>query len=319
MPFRCALLPLVLATVSCITTTQAATLSAPFDADYTVIDLGAPAGVPNSLGGMTFLDANTLLIGGSANGASGAIYAIGVTRDPVNNFITGFSGPASLYASAPNIDGGLAFGPGGVLFYSAYPINSVGQIKPGSSAPDKIINLNTDLPPGSSVASSVGSLQFVPAGFSGAGGLKLISYNASNWYSAELTADGDGTFDITSVGPVINIGGGPEGGVFVSGANPGFGVDSILVSEYGLGRIGVYEADAQGDPMLGTRRDFITGLSGAEGAAIDPVTGDFLFSTFGGGDRVIVVSGFTIVPEPSTFLLMAFAALGILLTGWKRR
>lgn len=36
----------------------------------------------------------------------------------------------------------------------------------------------------------------------------------------------------------------------------------------------------------------MTGLSGAEGAAIDPLTGDFLFSTFGGGDRVIVVRGF---------------------------
>ena len=41
-----------------------------------------------------------------------------------------------------------------------------------------------------------------------------------------------------------------------------------------------------------TRRDFITVLEGAEGAAIDPLTGDFLFSTFGGGHRIIVVRGF---------------------------
>ena len=33
-------------------------------------------------------------------------------------------------------------------------------------------------------------------------------------------------------------------------------------------------------------------VSGAEGAAIDPLTGDFLFSTFGGGNQVIVVQGF---------------------------
>ena len=36
----------------------------------------------------------------------------------------------------------------------------------------------------------------------------------------------------------------------------------------------------------------MTGLGGAEGGTRDPVTGDFLFSTFGGGDRVLVVRGF---------------------------
>jgi hypothetical protein len=36
----------------------------------------------------------------------------------------------------------------------------------------------------------------------------------------------------------------------------------------------------------------VTGLVGAEGAWIDPLTGDFLFSTFGGSNRVIKVSGF---------------------------
>jgi hypothetical protein len=38
----------------------------------------------------------------------------------------------------------------------------------------------------------------------------------------------------------------------------------------------------------------MTGLSGAEGAALDPLTGDFLFSTFGGGSRVIEVRGFAV-------------------------
>jgi hypothetical protein len=39
-------------------------------------------------------------------------------------------------------------------------------------------------------------------------------------------------------------------------------------------------------------QDFIKGLSGAEGAFIDPLTGDFLFSTFGSSNQVIRVSGF---------------------------
>ena len=40
-------------------------------------------------------------------------------------------------------------------------------------------------------------------------------------------------------------------------------------------------------------------MGGADGAFIDPLTGDFLFSTFGGGDRVIVVRGFArTLPPP---------------------
>jgi hypothetical protein len=73
--------------------------------------------------------------------------------------------------------------------------------------------------------------------------------------------------------------------------------------------VAVYALDANGDPVLASRRNFLTGLEGAEGATLDPVTGDFLFSTFGGGDRVVLVSGFTeppppAVPEPSTYALM---------------
>ncbi len=40
------------------------TVQAPFNTDYSVIDLGTPPGVPRSLGGLTFLDSDTLLIGG---------------------------------------------------------------------------------------------------------------------------------------------------------------------------------------------------------------------------------------------------------------
>ena len=32
---------------------------------------------------------------------------------------------------------------------------------------------------------------------------------------------------------------------------------------------------------------------------IDPLTGDFLFSTFGGGDRIVRVDGFVAPPQPN--------------------
>jgi hypothetical protein len=73
----------------------------------------------------------------------------------------------------------------------------------------------------------------------------------------------------------------------------------MVVAEYGAGNIATYELTATGDPNVATRRTFISGLGGAEGAFIDPFTGDFLFSTFGGGNHVIVVRGF--VPPPPCY------------------
>lgn len=75
-------------------------------------------------------------------------------------------------------------------------------------------------------------------------------------------------------------------------------------AEFSAGNVATYELDAMGNPIVGTRRDFITGLSGAEGAFIDPVTGDFVFSTFGGGNEVLVVQEFA-VPEPASMLILA--------------
>lgn len=290
------------------------TFGVPYASSYSCNSLGAPAGLGTPFGGITFLDSNTLLIGGNANSALGNIQAVGVTRDGAGH-ITGFSGPATPYASAPNIDGGLSFGPGGVLFFTGYPINTLGQIKPGSVAPDKVINLNGLTP---AVASSVGSLAFVPAGFAGAGGMKLLSYNSDNWYSATLTPDGTGTYDV-SVTPGPTLVGGIEGVVYIDGSNAGFGGnDSVLVAEWGVGRVGAYEIDSNGDPIVSTRQDFLLGLSGAEGALIDPLTGDFLFSTFGGGNQVLVISGFTKpeeppteVPEPASLLVFLGGLAGL--------
>lgn len=271
-----------------------------FPACYGVRNLGTPPGVPANLGGITFKagDPDVLLIGGNANVGSGAIYEIRVTRDSAG-LINGFAGSATLFASAPRIDGGLAYGPGGVLFFATYSDHTVGQIKPGSTAPDKVISLSSVF--GTAFPGSTGTLQFVPQGFPGAGRLKLASYNTGDWIDASFVADGSGTFNLVAPANSFRAlgGGGPEGIVYVESGNPGFNADSVLISEYRLGRISAYEIDALGDPVVATRRSFVTGLNGALGGTRDPRTGNFLFNTFGGGNRVIVINGLTFNCRPN--------------------
>ena len=141
------------------------------------------------------------------------MYEVGLVRDPVSGHITGFT-PAARFADAPFNDGGVAYGPGGVLFVSRRDFantgngNKVRQTKPGSSIADRVVDLGA-----LGVAHSPGSLQFVPAGHPGAGSLKLASYPDGEWYDASVAPDGSGTYDITNVTQVAGstVGGGPKG------------------------------------------------------------------------------------------------------------
>lgn len=290
-----------------------------YSSSYTFTDLGSVTGLPTPYGGLTFKfgDSSKVLIGGNANIDTGNLYEVSVLRG-VGGHITGF-GTASAFGTIGTYnDGGVVYGPGGVLFTSQWPVNKLGQTKLGSTAENKVIDLT---PLG--VASSHAAINFVPSGFGGAGHAKLVSWAGGEWYDGILTPDGTGTFDLSvtqvDLDPVTpgtqNLPGGPEGFVFIGGGNPLFANNSILITEFSGGKVASYEVDGNGDPILSTRRTFVDGLGGAEGAVIDPLTGDFLFSTFDGGDRIIVVQGFTLlpppIPEPETYALM-IAGLGLL-------
>ncbi|MCC7387198.1 MAG: hypothetical protein IT431_00370 [Phycisphaerales bacterium] len=285
---RAAVLSLGVVVGAAVSAVSAQTIDPYYECAYAISNLGTPADIPAPLGGLVFLDGDpdTLLIGGSANNPNAAIYAVPVVRDGEGH-ITGFAGPGVYHADAPNIDGGLCYGPDGVLFFSRYNMNHVGQLKPGSTTPDKDIDLNA-----LGFSGSVGAFMLVPSGFAGAGRFKIFPYSSGIWHDSTLTPDGNGTFDISGPLTNINLGGGPEGIVYVEAGASLFPVESVLISEYVNGMISSYEVDGNGDPIAGTRRQFMTGLSGAEGGTRDPVTGDFLFSTFGGANRVLVVTGF---------------------------
>jgi hypothetical protein len=258
---------------------------APYSSNYTLFNLGSVPGVPTPYGGLTLdvNDPNVLLIGGNANAASGRVYRIAIDRNDCGD-VAQFLGNPTSSIPAPNIDGGLAFGPGGVLFSTGYPTNTIHQSLPGSTVVNRSIDLN---PLG--VASSTGTLAFAPNG-----DLKIASYNASTWYSAQVVLAQDGTYDIVNVQQRAQLVGGPEGIAYVPPGSFLFPNPAVLISEYGSAQITAYDVDANYDPIPSTRRVFATGIAGAEGAFVDPTTGNFLFSTFGGGNRVLSIRGFAV-------------------------
>lgn len=294
--------------------TRAVDVAPAYNSNYTITSLGQVPGMPNGvsdyLGGLTLKagDPNTLLIAGQANIAAGAIYQIGLTRD-ANMNITGLSGTATKYADAPYIDGGLTYGPVGVLFYTTNRgtlpgTNSIGQFKPGSTTLNKLIDLST-----LGIGGTTGSIAFAPDG-----SLKILQYydtgsTPGKIYSASVTADGNGTYNITNVSLVGTYGKGLEGLVYVPTGSALFPQSSVLLTDYWNSKISAYDIDSNYNPILATKRDFVTGLTGAEGAFLDPYSNNFLFAQLGVSKDVMVVKGFAAVPEPSTW------ALGVIATG----
>ena len=264
---------------------QAAVFGADFEADYSAIDLGAPDAVPAQLAGLTFKrgDDDTLLIAGGSDTAAGAIYEVPLERG-ADGRIAGFAGPGTVFASAPYIDGGLAYEPSsGVLFFTGYNANTIGQIKPGSTEPDRVINL-TDL----GVDGSVGSLTFVPAGVPGAGTLKVASYNSGDIYDIPFSPDGQGTFELGDAVLQTTLEGGPEGLVYVPEGSPGFDAPSMIVAEYSNNELGAYEVDAAGSPEPASRRTFLQAPL-PEGAFLSDGAGELIFTS---ASTVLVVHGF---------------------------
>ncbi len=160
--------------------------------------------------------------------------------------------------------------------------------------------------------SSVGSILFAPGSTAVSGNLKVLSYDQSVWYTLPYTQNANGLYDFGAETNPIQLSGGLEGAVYVPAGSALFPQPSVLVSEHGTGNVVAYTLDANGDPVAGSRQVFISDLSGAEGAFIDPSTGDFLFSTFGGGNQVISVRGFQAVPEPGSWAALGLGALAVL-------
>ncbi len=272
----------------------AAQALAPAFADkYSILDLGKVPEVVTNYGCLIFKrdDPNTLLIGGYANsGILGALWRTTVVRD-ANDHIVGFL-PATHYCEAYGNDGGIAYAPNGTLLIPEYPANVMNQVKLGSTVINRSISLAT-----LGIDASPGGTGIVPPGLPGAGRLKVMSYGTARWYDVPYSLAADGTYDLGNATQKATLGFGPEGFVYVPRCSPNFFAPSILVCEYSVGQIAAYTVDENGDPNPSSRRSVVLSLGGAEGAVIDPVTGDFIFGTYGGGNHLIRVSGFAAPPK----------------------
>lgn len=257
---------------------------------YKTYALGAVPGIPEGsrLGGCVIAadDPNLLLVAGDSEAATGKIWAIEVVRGNCQH-IVGFKGVAQPIADTPYVDANLVLVASGLMFYTGWPVNQISQLLPGEAAPA----VTTDMA-GLGVESAVSGLGFVPPGYVDAGGMRTITWPGGKWYHLDREPSGD-TFALTAAQQTAELINGPGGFAYIPSGSPGFMVDHLIVSEWSVDTVGVYEVDASGDPVAPTRKDFFTKFPGPWGAYFEPLTGDFLFLTWGLGiDKVYIVQGF---------------------------
>jgi hypothetical protein len=241
--------------------------------------------VPVSLGGLAVdrSDVNKLLVVGSVAGSAAAVYSVPVLRD-AGGGILGLSGPAAQRVSTPKAAGSLVYGPPHLHDALVYSIESgsagvdVGLVKPGQTAAFATFNLVPD---------SFTEVQFVPGFVAaqglGSGELRVLTHSGrfyevfyySDFYQAGAGSFRVGPAELAATLPVPNAG----AFVYVQRGSPGFAANAILVAEPAANRIAAYDVDANGNPLVHTRRVFFSGLSAISGMTVDPITFDLLIST----------------------------------------
>lgn len=258
---------------------------------YALYNLGAVPGVPSPLGGSTIssTDDNTLLIAGASENSGGAIYSIKVLRNACGH-IYAFDGSAQLVATTPYVDASLVYAPNNVLFYVQWPGQYMfSELAPGSTTADRSIDERTS----GMMGGGLGSIGFVPPGLAGSGGLRGLIQSEGYWYDIDLAADGN-LYSITSSTMTTTLPHWPGGFAYVPNGSPDFPNPSLVVAEWDNTTVAAYDVDAQGDPMVSTRRPFIDNFDKPWGAYFEPRTGDYFFLSWGAGaqDQVFVVQGF---------------------------
>ena len=102
-------------------------------------------------------------------GTGHRLYEVAVGRDEACH-VSGLLGEGVDVAAAPYNEAGVAYSPDGVLFLAQATVNNVGQLAAGSTVTDKTVNVAA-----LGHAPTACGVNFVPAGFPGAGLLYLMT------------------------------------------------------------------------------------------------------------------------------------------------
>ena len=263
---------------------------------YQAFLLGTVPGMPTDghLGGCTIsaTDPNTLLLVGNSETPTGSLWSIGVVRDNCGHIVA-WNGTAKKIADAPYMDANLPYTDQGVLLYSEWPVNKLGQLLPGASTP----SLETDLSL-FGMTDSPGGLAFVPSYLAAAGQLRAAGWPAGSFFHLGYSVQANQLLTITGANQVTTL---TEGGGFayVPPGSAGFSKPSLIMAEWSGHAVVTYEVDANGDPSPTTRKPFFTAFPAPWGAYFEPVTGDYLFLTWESvPDCVYIVQGFEKPPPP---------------------
>ena len=268
-------------------------VSPPFDSVYHVYDIGSVPGLPSTRYGGCLVDShdpNVLYIGVDSEAANGTIWAVNVRRDGCGH-IVGYNGVARHIADTPYVDANLFYGQGGLVLYTEWPVNHFAELRPGATMPA----LDNDLAM-LGLHDSPGGAAFVPPGFGGAGELRMVGWPSNGWYHVPFTIDATGLYQLATATMTVTLPNGSGGFAYVPAGSALFARPSVVVAEWS-NSVSAFEVDASGDPIITTRRPFLTNLSLAWGAYFEPVTGDYMFPTWG-SNRLIIVQGFVAPPPP---------------------
>jgi choice-of-anchor A domain-containing protein len=191
--------------------------------------------------------------------------------------------------------------------YSGVSVHGLYAYKDGDFDPGKFVDYRPLIGQQNAVSSKV-----VPPGYAGAGKLKAVMWPFGEWYSGTIVPTADGYVDVTSLSavPSRSLVGRPHDFSFVPQGSPGFSQDSILVSELSANVLAAYQLDANGDPIIASRRPMVQGLADPAGGAFDPISGDFILQRYGGNgseQRALAVRGFR-NPERASDLTASRAA-----------
>jgi len=226
------------------------------------------------------------------------IFALTVSRDASGRIISvGLPSPADPYAVVPT-GTQLGLGVGGGLIYNSdgsllYDTDAQGSIRTYSSAGSTVANEDIF------ASQTMGGLQYVPAGFTGAGLLKASAYSGSTggWY--------------TILPNTTTSTAGPTADAFVYAPADGLAVyaNSVLVADFQTASLTLYGVDAQGNPIPDSGVPWYSGIPPNSGVVYDAHGHEYLFTLTDGTMWALEEQA----PEPATLFPLAAAIAGLAL------